>query len=173
MIRPELRALLTRWSEPLVALLFGLLGLWLVWLGGWFFGALGLLTGVTALIWLIGALRRLRFRHDVIAPGVVEVDEGAIRYYGARMLGGQIALRDLTEIRLLKLSGRAHWRLKASDGQALLVPLEAAGAESLADAFAALPGVEMGRISSALRQGRDGGPVFQTLWTRPGRADLT
>lgn len=165
MIRPDLARRLRRWSEPLAAISAGLLGLWIVTLGGWFWGALGLGVGFVSLAWLLAALRRLPFRRDIGGPGMVEIDEGAIRYFGARLLGGEIALRDLSEIRLLTLRGQPHWRLKSTDGQALLIPLDAAGAAALADAFAALPGIRMGQISAALNQPDT--TVGQSLWTRP------
>lgn len=167
MIRPELRDLFRRWSEPIAAIGAGLFFLWLGRLGGWFFGMIGIAGGTVALIWLLGALRRLRFARGIAAPGVVEVDEGAIRYYGAQILGGEIAIRDLTEIRLMRLNGAPHWRLRASDGQALLVPLEAAGAPVLADAFAALPGLDMGAIAAALARLDHDGPAVLSLWRRP------
>ena len=170
MIRPELHARAARWSESLVAAAILLGGLWLAFRGGWFFAALGGLVLLVGLALLIGAIRRLPFRRKIAAPGVVEVDEGAIRYYGAAALGGEIALRDLSEIRLLRLNGRAHWRLKSLDGQALLVPVDARGADGLASAFAALPGVDMGRISAALKAD---GPTMQTLWTRNNHPRLT
>lgn len=165
MIRPELLKRARRWTEPLVALLGAITGLWMAGWGGWFFAGLGLLLCFAGLAWLLAALRRLPFRRDSKGPGLVEIDEGAIRYYGARLLGGEIALRDLTEIRLLTLQGRPHWRLKSADAQALLIPLDAAGAATLADAFAALPGIRMGEISSALQHPHDAG---RTLWVRSG-----
>ncbi|MDO5633036.1 MAG: hypothetical protein Q4G22_14560 [Paracoccus sp. (in: a-proteobacteria)] len=165
MIRPDLIDRLRPWGESLAAIGAATACLWLARLGGWFFAALGLTGGAVALLWLIGALRRARFARPIAAPGVVEVDEGAIRYYGARMLGGEIALRSLTEIRLLVLDGDPHWRLKAADGQALLIPLDAAGAPALADAFAALPGVDMGAIAAAISQAQSG--PMRTLWRRP------
>ena len=81
-----------------------------------------------AVAWGIDARRRMRFRREIAAPGVVELIEGAIRYYGARALGGEIALRDLVEVRLLTLRGHPHWRLRSDAGEALLIPVEAAGA---------------------------------------------
>ncbi|AUH62849.1 hypothetical protein [Paracoccus zhejiangensis] len=164
MIRPELRQILRRWSEPLSAIGALLVSLWFLTLGGWFFGLIGLGGGFVSLAWLLAAIRRLPFRRDIGGPGVVEIDEGAIRYYGARLLGGEIALRDLSEIRLLPLQGRPHWRLKSTDAQALLIPLDAAGAAGLADAFAALPGIRMGEISAALNHPD---AAVRTLWVRP------
>ena len=167
MIRRELRP----YRETVAALVATGLGLWVFSRGGWVFWPLGTLIAGASALWALDAWRRLRFRSRATAPGVVELDEGAIRYLSPdRLLGGEIALRDLSEIRLLRLNGRAHWRLKSLDGQALLVPVDARGADGLASAFAALPGVDMGRISAALKAD---GPTMQTLWTRDNRARLT
>lgn len=167
MIRPELRVILRRWAEPLAAAAALLAALWLALRGGWFFAAIGLTLAAVVLVWGVGAIRRLRFAREIAAPGFVELDEGAIRYLGARMLGGEIALRDLSEIRLLRLNGAPFWRLKTLDGQALLVPLEAAGAERMADAFAVLPGLDMGTVAHALAQVDRDGPAVVPLWRRP------
>ncbi|ATQ54360.1 hypothetical protein [Paracoccus yeei] len=167
MIRPELRP----YRETVAALVATGLGLWVFSRGGWVFWPLGALIAGASALWALDAWRRLRFRSRATAPGVVELDEGAIRYLSPdRLLGGEIALRDLSEIRLLRLNGRAHWRLKSLDGQALLVPVDARGADGLASAFAALPGVDMGRISAALKAD---GPTMQTLWTRNNHPRLT
>lgn len=168
MIRPDLRAWLARWSEALVAGALAPAGLWLMLRGGWFFGLLGALVALVGAALLIGALRRLPFRRRIGAPGVVEIDEGAIRYYGAAALGGEIALRDLTEIRLLRLKGRGHWRLRNAGGEALLIPVDAAGAAMLADAFTALPGLDMGVVSGALAHLADQSDAVRTVWRRPG-----
>ncbi|MFC3166868.1 MULTISPECIES: hypothetical protein [Paracoccus] len=168
MIRPDLRAWAARRSEVLVATAILLAGLWLALRGGWFFAALGGLVLLVGLSLLIGAIRRLPFRRQVTAPGLVEVDEGAIRYYGAAVLGGEIALRDLAEIRLLRLKGRGHWRLRSTGGEALLVPVDAAGADLLAHAFTALPGLDMGAVSAALAHLADRPDAVRTVWRRPG-----
>lgn len=168
MIRPELRARAARWSEASVAGAILVAGLWLALRGGWFFAALGALILLVGLSLLIGAVRRLPFRRQVDAPGLVEVDEGAIRYYGAAVLGGEIALRDLVEIRLLRLKGRGHWRLRSASGEALLVPVDAAGSDTLAHAFTALPGLDMGTVSAALAHVADQPDAVRTVWRRPG-----
>ncbi|TQS71422.1 hypothetical protein ERN12_10335 [Rhodobacteraceae bacterium] len=164
MIRPELSRALRRHQEVIAAGLAALFGLWLVWLGGLILGPLGVICIIGALCWAVIAWRRGRFQREIAGPGMVEIDEGQIGYFGAgRMLGGQIALHDLAEIRLLCLHERHHWRLKSADGQALLVPVDAAGAGRLYDAFASLPDIEMGRLTAALDQR----VTAQTLWTRP------
>ena len=168
MMRPDLRAWAARRSEAIVATLILLGGLWLALRGGWFFAAVGALVLLVGLSLLIGAIRRLPFRRGIAAPGVVEVDEGAVRYYGAAVLGGEIALRDLVEIRLLRLKGQGHWRLRSATGEALLVPVDAAGSDALAHAFTALPGLDMGAVSAALAHVVDQHDAVRTVWRRPG-----
>ncbi|MDS9465967.1 hypothetical protein RGQ15_00055 [Paracoccus sp. MBLB3053] len=171
MIRPELAERVRPWAETATAAGIVAFGLWVVSLGGWVFQPLGSVIAVVAAIWALDARRRMRFRSKATAPGVVELDEGAIRYLSPdRVLGGEIALRDLSEIRLLRLNARLNWRLKSVDGQALLIPVDAKGAELLASAFASLPGLDMGRLSAALAED---GPAIQTLWTRHEHARLT
>ena len=167
MIRPELRP----YRETVAALVATGLGLWVFSRGGWVFWPLGALIAGASALWALDAWRRLRFRSRATAPGVVELDEGAIRYLSPnRFLGGEIALRDLTEIRLLRLNGQSHWRLKNASGEALLIPVDAAGAHRLADAFASLPGLDMGLVSKSLAPDS---PNLQTVWTRTKRSRLT
>ncbi|SDE77518.1 hypothetical protein PUH89_01990 [Rhodobacter capsulatus] len=166
MIRPELRAHLTRQREAYVAGLTLAASLWVATRGGWFLAALGLCLAALAAGWLVLALRRARFARPVSDPGVVDLDEGRIGYWGTGggMLGGTMALEDLVEIRLLLLKDSQFWRLKSRDGQALLVPVAAAGSEKLFDAFAGLPGIDMGAMAAAL----DRRISAQSLWRRPG-----
>ena len=42
------------------------------------------------------------------------------------------------------------WRLKQTDGQALLIPVDAEGAEKLFDVFASLPGMDTAELVLAL-----------------------
>ena len=163
MIRPELLARFKPWREVIAAALTGAFGIWVFLRGGLLLQPLGGAILAFAFLWGLGAWRRRRFAVDIGAPGVVEVEEGAIRYYGARALGGEIALRDLSQIRLIRLEGHAHWRLKTQGGEALLIPVEAAGAPALADAFAALPGFDLRAASEALAA-KD---AFRTVWQRP------
>ncbi len=163
-LRPGARAFLIRWREAAAALGLALCGLWLMRLGGYLLGPVGALSLAVAAGWFLLALRRLRFqRPSPPAPGLVEVDEGQVGYLGPSF-GGYIALRDLTEVRLIRLHGLPHWRLKQGDGQALLVPHGAAGAEALFDAFATLPGADMAAFAGALDRAAD----TQTVWTRSG-----
>jgi len=168
LLRPEATALLRRWREILAAVGLGLIGLWFLSLGGYFFAPLALLTLGLATGWGLIARRRLRFLQPVAAPGMVEIDEGQIGYLGPTF-GGYVAVRELVEVRMIVLHGRRHWRLKQADGQALLIPASATGAEQLFDAFAALPGVDMAAVTAAFTSSAD----TLLVWRRPARAALT
>lgn len=167
MIRPEIRAWLSRWVEILIAGGIFISGCWLALLGGWFFAAVGGLVILVGAALFIGARRRMPFRREIGASGIVEIDEGAIRYYGATALGGEIALHDLIEIRLLRLRGQGHWRLRNDNGEALLIPVDAAGADRLADVFNTLPGLDMGMVSAALAGVAKQHDAMRVLWRRP------
>ncbi|HEY0275720.1 MAG TPA: hypothetical protein VGC31_06590 [Paenirhodobacter sp.] len=165
MIRPELRVALYRHRELIAACIAIVAGVWIASLGGWFLIPLGGLIAVAALVWARSAVRRERFARPVTDPGLVEVIEGRIGYFGAGQgLGGYVSVGDLAEIRLLTLQHARYWRLKTTDGQAILIPVASAGAEALYDAFAVLPEIDMRRLTGAL--GSD--LVVQSLWTRPG-----
>lgn len=163
-IRPDLADRLRPWREVGAAILLALLGAWIALRGGWILFLLGLAIWSVAGGWALTAFRRLRFRPTAGAPGVVEVDEGQIGYFGPDF-GGFIAVEDLVEIRLIHLHGQRQWRLRTQDGQVLTIPTGAVGADRLFDAFAVLPGIDMGAIAGAMV-----GPVPRAaLWLRPMR----
>ncbi|WP_413872651.1 hypothetical protein [Albidovulum sp.] len=160
MIRPEVRAMLHRWREVIAAGLAGAAGLWIASRGGYVLVPFGLAVAALAGGWAMIALRRIRFLHGIGAPGVVEVDEGQVGYFGPTF-GGFVALADLAELRLAEFYGTRAWRLKTQDGQVLLIPVDAAGAERLYDAFAALPGIDMARVTAALDHGQPTLPLWR------------
>jgi hypothetical protein len=134
-----------------------------------------LAAGLGVLAW-----RRKRFAQTGEAPGVVEFDEGQVSYFGPNS-GGAVALRELVELRLLMVGGQRVWRLKQQDGQALLIPVAALGAERLFDAFASLPGMDTAALVAAVDRpttvstarvvaiGHDS----RVIWRHPARAVLT
>lgn len=166
-VTPQAQAFLARWREAVAAGMLGLVGLRLLWQGGYFFGPLGIAVLVLALGWLTLALRRMQFHRAGDAPGLVEIDEGQIGYLGPTF-GGYVSVRELVEIRLVDIYERRHWRLKQADGQALLIPVSAQNAEVLFDAFAALPGVDLAAITSALARRAD----MQVVWRKPAHMSL-
>lgn len=182
MIRPEALATLRRWQEVALGGAGMTLGLWLFTRGGWILMPLGAGIAALALGYAVLSVRRMRFAQGAGAPGVVEVDEGQISYFGP-VAGGAVSLRELVELRLLARGGQRFWRLKQQDGQALLVPVDAMGADRLFDAFAALPGMDSQALVAALDlpEGRGAAalPVVQqdtlgpVIWRRGHRAALT
>ena len=149
LIRPELITQIRRsheviWSAGIMA---G--GAWLIWLGGYLLTPVGIAVILLGASLAIMAHRRMRFAQDTLAPGVVEVDEGQIGYLGPT-IGGYVSLPELAELRLITLRGRRLWRLKQTDGQTILIPVDAAGADRLFDAFASLPGMDSGALVAAL-----------------------
>lgn len=175
MIRPEVFAFLHRAREVIVAAIVIGFGGWLMALGGYLLTPLGLIVGALGLSFGLLAARRMRFAQGSDAPGVVEVDEGQVGYLGPNM-GGYVSLPELVEIRLLTLRGRRVWRLKQADGQALLIPVDAAGSDRLFDAFASLPGMDSGALVQALEPVAGHAstlPALQTpeikvIWRRQG-----
>lgn len=147
--RPEALRALTRLREPLSGAGVVLLGGWVATWGGPFFAALGGGVALVGIGLAVIGLRRLRFSQGVRDPGVVEVIEGQIGYFGP-LQGGYAALSDLTEIALVQHGGQRAWRLGQSDAPPLHVPVAAAGAEALFDTFAGLPGLEMQSLLDAL-----------------------
>ena len=178
-VRPEVTAAIWRGREVIAALGVVAGGVWLAWLGGYVLVPVG--VGVVGIgsAWGVQAWRRSRFAQAVDAPGVVEVDEGQVGYLGPDA-GGFVSLPDLVELRFLTLGGRRMWRLKQADGQALLLPVDAAGAERLYDAFASLPGMDTQALVLALDSGRAAGAGVaenvtdsRVIWRRSVRVALT
>jgi len=181
LIRPEAQAALWRLREVFATIGLAAVGLWLAALGGYVLVPLGAIVVVLAAGFGLLAWRRLRFAQSGDAPGVVELDEGQISYFGPDV-GGIVALQDLVELRLITVGGRRMWRLRQQDGQALLIPVSAAGAERLFDAFAALPGMDTGALVAAVDpvvgaagQGRALVSIADSrvIWRHPARAVLT
>lgn len=179
MIRPEVQIALWRWREVLFGLAMAAAGLWLMRLGGYLLVPVGLALGLGGLSLAVLAWRRMRFVTPGEAPGVVQVDEGQVSYMGPQV-GGFVSLRDLVELRLISIRGRRLWRLKQTDGQALLIPVEAMGTDALFDAFSTLPGMSSADLVAALAptaasssRAVQAGGENRLVWRRQGRGAMT
>lgn len=160
--RPEAKAVLWRWREVLVGVGLALFGLWwiigpglLLALPGWAFVLGGIALG------LVGA-QRGRFRGAGDGLGAVQVDEGQIAYFGP-FTGGVVALAALERLSLDRTASPAHWRLDAPEQAPVMIPVNAAGADALFDAFSKLPGLRTERMLSELRAQRGHAVV---IWER-------
>lgn len=181
LIRPEVTALAWRGREVIAGTAILALGLWLIFKGGYVLTPLGTIVGALGVAWTLLAYRRLRFAQDVDSPGVVEVDEAQVGYLGPQG-GGYVSINDLAELRLLTLRGRRVWRLKQLDGQTLLIPVDAQGADALFDAFASLPEMNTADLVDALRPPEATGttlplrsdtPEMRLVWRRRGTGVVT
>lgn len=165
-IRPEARAALWRARDLIAgAVLFavGFYALTSVALPTKLLGGV-LLVAACALI-AVG-LRRLRFPSGSGGPGLVEVDERQISYFGPSG-GGAVSLDALAEVRILTtghgpLGTDLHWVFTRSDGTTLRIPGDAEGTEALFDALSALPGVDHTRAAAAFGSTE---PAAFILWS--------
>lgn len=175
LIRPEITQGAYRAREVILGGLLALAGFWTALQGGFLLAPVGLGVAGIGLVWTVTAWRRMRFAQVVAAPGIVEVDEGQIGYLGPDA-GGYVAIPDLSELRLIEMRGRRLWQLRQADGQALLIPVDATGADRLFDAFASLPGMDTGVLVAALEAAppRSGvglalSSISKSLWRRASR----
>ncbi len=161
--RPELRAALWRGREALAGAAVLILALWLglsaFGVTRWVAVPLGLLG--LGLVWT--GIQRWRFVRGTGGPGIVEVDERRITYWGP-LSGGTLDLDDLLRLDLDPGGRPAHWVLTPRTGQALAIPVSAQGAEALLDLFTALPGLRTEALLSALSLTE--GPVV-AVWQSP------
>ncbi|UWQ92113.1 hypothetical protein QEZ52_04865 [Aliisedimentitalea scapharcae] len=150
-IRPEARAAIWRCRELIAGVGIGVLGVsWVVGTAGliWWLG--WVLVAIGAAGTIIG-LQRLRFRIGVGGPGVVQVDEGQISYFGP-LTGGAVALSELERLRLDHTATPAHWVLDMPGHPSLHIPVNAEGVDALFDAFTTLSGLRTERMLSELRK---------------------
>lgn len=163
-IRPEVRALLMRWREALAGCCVLLVGMWAA-------SGFGIMRWLGYGVFLLGALiiftgfQRARFRHGTDGPGVVQVDEGEVMYYGPYW-GGSVALRDLVKIELAGGGDTTVWRLYQPGQAVLVVPANAEGAEALFDAFATLPGLRTGQMLHELNARDVVGDHPVVIWSK-------
>lgn len=165
-IRPEVLAALSRWRGVIGALATGAAGWWLATRA---FGSIAVIGwGLVALapVLLLIAVQRRRFADaGGEGPGMVEVVEGRIGYFGPAG-GGFVALDDLEAILLAGPAAGRVWLLRSRGQPDLAVPLGAEGAEALFDAFVTLPGVTAALLVGAVSAGRAGAAPRQ-IWRRP------
>ncbi|KPQ06755.1 MAG: hypothetical protein HLUCCA12_09110 [Rhodobacteraceae bacterium HLUCCA12] len=168
MIRPEALHRLREARDALIGLALIGVGLWLILRPGVILPGLGAFVALAGLALGVVGLRRARFLARGEGPGVVQVVEGQIGYFGPRT-GGVVALDEIARLSL-SADGR-DWLIRAGDGRVLTIPRAARGAEALFDAFASLDGLDIAQLLRRI----EGAPyqADQPIWQRPSRALLT
>ncbi len=168
MIRPEALARLRNWRDALIGLALLAAGVWLTARPGYILPGLGALLAVAGLALTVIGTRRARFLALGEGPGVVQVIEGQIGYFGPHT-GGVMALDEINHLWLSADGGT--WLIKSADGRHLSIPRAARGAEALFDAFGTLEGLDMKQLIRRV----EAAPYAadQLIWRREARMLLT
>lgn len=167
-IRPDVRRFVMQNLELIGGLVISLLGIVLAATNSGFWQVLGLTFAVAGAVLLFTGIQRARFRNDAGGPGIVQVDEALITYFGP-IEGGSVSIQNLSRVELEPAAKPLHWVLLEPGQRPLHIPTNAAGANALFDAFAALPGMDTERML-ALLNGKAQSRV--TVWEREGNAAL-
>lgn len=165
-IRPELQQRLWRWREAIAGAVAVALGAWGAVLGtGGVTRAAGTVLAVVGLVVVLAGVQRARFRRGGRGPGVVQVDEGAVAYFGPRE-GGVVAIAALERVELDPSGQAGFWVLTTAENRSnpLRIPTDAANAEALFDVFSRLDGLDTGHMLSRLDES-PGEAV--TIWEAP------
>ncbi|WP_341368174.1 hypothetical protein [Yoonia sp. BS5-3] len=162
-LRPEVRAQLWRWREVLLAAIVTTLGLW------WALGGVGITVWLGYIIvligvgWAVAGFQRVRFAQNGDGPGVVQIRERRLAYFGP-LDGGVIDVEDLTKLELDPASyPEPSWILTGVGGQLIAIPINAKGSDGLFDVFAALPGIKTDTVLDVLSRTPN---ARVTLWSR-------
>jgi len=163
LLRPEVRVFIHRWREVLLSGGVVILGLWLALSGVGINRWLGYVLILIGAGWGFAAVQRVRFAQDGEGPGVVQVRERRLGYFGP-LDGG---VMDMDDMNMLELDPTTHpvpsWILTGTGGQRVAIPINASGAENLFDIFAALPGVNTSSVLDVLSQTPDARIM---IWSR-------
>jgi hypothetical protein len=169
-IRPEVLSGLLRWRDAIVGSVLVAFGLYSVFTGltvqRWT-GYLLILLGA-ALLW--EGVKRARFPAPGGGPGVVEVDERQITYFGP-LGGGAISINDLTRVQVRTTDlGPAvsdlFWDFIDTSGTVLTIPGDAENASLIFDALSALPGAD---FEAAIRAAGSTENALFVIWEKPVR----
>lgn len=167
-IRTEALSTIHRWREALAGAAIAGIGLW------WIFGTGGLLFWLGLVLLPTGlslgglGIQRARLRTSSVGPGIVQIDEGRVIYFGP-LTGGGVDLASLERLDIDPTGRPLHWVLNQPEQEPLFIPVNATGAEQLLDAFSMLPSFQTSRAVSILAHP----PETKTLiWTRKRASGL-
>ena len=169
-IRPEARAGLMRWTETAVWIVVVLFGTWLFLRGGLFWQVIGAIVTATGIALTLIAVRNARFPQGHDGPGMVEVDERQITYFGPSG-GGAVSIDQLTRIEIETtdqgpIGSDLIWIFFVDGASPLMIPGNAAGADTLFDALSALQGVNYEKAISAAQSTQN---ARFTIWQKAHR----
>lgn len=169
-VRPEAMAFLIRWREALIGGVLIATGLYSALNGISLQRWTGYLLIVIGALLLWEGIRRARFPAPGGGPGVVDVDERQITYFGP-LGGGAVSIDDLVKVQvrttdLGPLVADLHWDFFVGSGESLTIPGDAENVELLFDALAVLPGADYEAATRAAMATENADFV---IWEKPGR----
>ncbi|MBS8226785.1 hypothetical protein [Vannielia litorea] len=152
LIRPEARAQIFRWRECIAGAVIIAVG---VWLGlrtsglAWWFSVALIAVGLLG-FW--AGLQRARIRPRSGGRGVIELDEGALRYLTGEG-GAVISLPEVVRVEIETtgegpMTDDLFWLWVTPEGT-VRIPASAAGSEKMVDALAAFPGARYEQVIAA------------------------
>jgi hypothetical protein len=161
--RPEVRAFFWRWREVVLAGFVLLVGVWWALTGIGINVWLGYIFCLIGIGWGVAGIQRARFAQDGDGPGVVQIRERRLAYFGP-LDGG---IMDTADLSRLEIDPASHpdpsWILTSIEGQVLSIPINAKGAEDLFDVFAGLPDIKTNTVLDVLSHTPD---ARVTVWSR-------
>jgi len=162
--RPEAKALIWRFRDVWGALALFALGVYWALTGLGFVTWLGYIIIVAAVLLLVAGIQRGRFRQGNDGPGVVQITERRLAYFGP-LSGGVMDINDLSRLSFDPTGHPApYWILTGPEAREIAIPTTAAGAEALFDTFSSLPDIKTETILGVLSD-----PPAQrvVIWSRP------
>lgn len=153
-LRPEVAAAFARWREALIGGAVAAAGLWgLATQRGIGFG-IAAVAAAAGLLLVVEGIRRARLPQGGGGPGLVEVDERQVTYFGPGG-GAAVSIDALTRVEIVTndagpFGGDLYWAFHSDGGPPLFVPGDAVGAEAILDALTALPGIDFSQVTAAM-----------------------
>ncbi|MBT8474512.1 MAG: hypothetical protein KJO78_03475 [Alphaproteobacteria bacterium] len=151
-IRPEVAKRLYRWREALAGAGAAALGSYWMMVESGALAIIGTALAVAGALLIFAGIQRARFRQGSGGPGIVQITEGQLTYFGPYD-AGTLAVDRVTTLSLdPDGAGRAQWVLSHRDGDDLIIPVHAEGAEALFDVFGTLPGLNTEAMLAELQR---------------------
>ena len=162
--RPEAKATIWRFRDVWGALAVLALGAWWSVTGLGFVEWLGYIIAALGVVLLIAGIQRGRFRQGSDGPGVVQITERRLAYFGP-LDGGVMDIQDMSRLSFDPSGHPApYWILTGPEARDLSIPTTATGAEALFDVFSALPDLKTEKLLGVLSDPPDHRVV---IWSRP------
>lgn len=151
-IRQDVKQAIARFRDAIAGVAVALLGVYWALNSFGFMSILGTSMALAGALLIFAGIQRGRFRNGDGGPGVVNVDEGQVTYFGP-IHGGSVVVADLEQVELRRLGRQtSEWILYDPATEPLHIPTNAEGAEALFDVFATLEGMHTENMLKSLKR---------------------